>query len=63
MRADNRPVQALAELLRLAEKVFGQSEEYQTYRSNSLKMIVQRLNWNQIAQCVLSQLYAVAEHS
>ena len=57
MRSDGRPVQALADLLFEAENIFSDEKEYQKYVDNSLKMIATKLNWNYIAEEVLSKLY------
>lgn len=61
MRSDGRPVQALADLLFEAENIFSDEKDYQKYVDNSLKMIATKLNWNHIAQEILSHLYTYKE--
>lgn len=57
--SDGRPVQALADVLFKAEKLFGQSGEYTRCCENAKNMISEELNWDCIAKMDMELLYKV----
>ena len=55
--SDGRPVQALADKLFEAERLFEQKDEYLKMCTNANRMIVEELNWDNIASMNIKELY------
>lgn len=55
--SDGRPVQALADKLVEAERLFEQKNEYLKMCENANRMIGEELNWDNIASMDIKELY------
>ena len=55
--SDGRPVQALADRMFEAERLFGQKDDYQEMCNNANRMICEELNWDNIADMDMKELY------
>ena len=57
--SDGRPVQALADRMFEAERLFGQKDDYQEMCNNANRMICEELNWDNIADMDMKKLYNI----
>lgn len=57
--SDGRPVQALADKLVEAERLFEQKDDYLEMCKNANRMICEELNWDNIADMDMKELYNI----
>lgn len=57
--SDGRPVQALADKLVEAERLFEQKDDYLEMCKNANRMICEELNWDNIARMDINELYNI----
>lgn len=57
MADDGRPVQALANALAQAERLFADPSRYEALCANARQMVAEELNWDSIARRVAAEIY------